>query len=344
MTKTAGPVYKPTEFRIAAEKFAADLGLGVAYAPEEEICFSSTATNRPGLLLAGFDTHFPVHRVQALGNAENAYLDSLAPDARRAKLERLFEKKVPCVIVSQGHGADETMKEIAAYVRKGAMAYLKQQYKVVTMKEIAARYGVALLLSDATTGAVMSDCTQYLTAALAESATIHGELLDISGIGVLIIGDTGIGKSETALELVHRGHMLVADDLVEVKRIKNKIYGYPSRTTANLLEVRGVGLIDVEAMYGVGGVLNQKRIHLVIEMEKWRDDKTYDRLGDERLTYDILGVEFERIVVPVSAGRNLAVVIEAASRNFRLRSMGRDALDELSIRLMEKNRPGAEEW
>ena len=298
--KTVGPVYKPTEFRIAAEKFAADLGLGVAYAPEEEICFSSTATNRPGLLLAGFDTHFPVHRVQALGNAENAYLDSLAPDARRAKLER--------------------------------------------MKEIAARYGVALLLSDATTGAVMSDCTQYLTAALAESATIHGELLDISGIGVLIIGDTGIGKSETALELVHRGHMLVADDLVEVKRIKNKIYGYPSRTTANLLEVRGVGLIDVEAMYGVGGVLNQKRIHLVIEMEKWRDDKTYDRLGDERLTYDILGVEFERIVVPVSAGRNLAVVIEAASRNFRLRSMGRDALDELSIRLMEKNRPGAEEW
>ena len=318
--KTVGPVYKPTEFRIAAEKFAADLGLGVAYAPEEEICFSSTATNRPGLLLAGFDTHFPVHRVQALGNAENAYLDSLAPDARRAKLERLFEKKVPCVIVSQGHGADETMKEIAA------------------------RYGVALLLSDATTGAVMSDCTQYLTAALAESAAIHGELLDISGIGVLIIGDTGIGKSETALELVHRGHMLVADDLVEVKRIKNKIYGYPSRTTANLLEVRGVGLIDVEAMYGVGGVLNQKRIHLVIEMEKWRDDKTYDRLGDERLTYDILGVEFERIVVPVSAGRNLAVVIEAASRNFRLRSMGRDALDELSIRLMEKNRPGAEEW
>lgn len=318
--KTVGPVYKPTEFRIAAEKFAADLGLGVAYAPEEEICFRSTATNRPGLLLAGFDTHFPVHRVQALGNAENAYLDSLAPDARRAKLERLFEKKVPCVIVSQGHGADETMKEIAA------------------------SYGVALLLSDATTGAVMSDCTQYLTAALAESATIHGELLDISGIGVLIIGDTGIGKSETALELVHRGHMLVADDLVEVKRIKNKIYGYPSRTTANLLEVRGVGLIDVEAMYGVGGVLNQKRIHLVIEMEKWRDDKTYDRLGDERLTYDILGVEFERIVVPVSAGRNLAVVIEAASRNFRLRSMGRDALDELSIRLMEKNRPGAEEW
>ena len=110
-------------------------------------------------------------------------------------------------------------------------------------------------------------------------------------------------------------------------------------STANLLEVRGVGLIDVEAMYGVGGVLNQKRIHLVIEMEKWDDNKSYDRLGDEALTYDILGVKFQRIVVPVSAGRNLAVVIEAASRNFRLKSMGRDALDELSLRLMEKNRP-----
>ena len=179
----------------------------------------------------------------------------------------------------------------------------------------------------------------YLTTALAAGDTIHGELLDISGIGVLLIGDSGIGKSETALELVHRGHMLVADDLVEVKRIKNKIYGYPPKRIANLLEVRGVGLIDVEAMYGVGGVLNQKRIHLVIEMEQWDDNKSYDRLGNEDLTYDILGVKFQRIVVPVSAGRNLAVVIEAASRNFRLKSMGRDALDELSYRLMEKNRP-----
>ena len=167
----------------------------------------------------------------------------------------------------------------------------------------------------------------YLTTALAASDVIHGELLDISGIGVLLIGESGIGKSETALELVHRGHMLVADDLVEVKRIKNKIYGYPPKRISNLLEVRGVGLIDVEAMYGVGGVLNQKRIHLVIEMEQWDDSKSYDRLGNENLTYDILGVKFQRVVVPVSAGRNLAVVIEAASRNFRLKSMGRDALE-----------------
>lgn len=310
---------KPVEVKISADKFAADLGLEVVWAPDEDICFRSAAVNRPGMLFAGFEPHFPANRVQALGNAETAYLDSLDRSTRAHQLERLFSKRVPCVIVSQGHAVDDETKAMASI------------------------YGVALFVSNAATAAVESDCVQYLSTALAETAVIHGELLDISGIGVLLIGETGIGKSETALELVHRGHMLVADDLVEVKRIKNKIYGYPSKVTANLLEVRGVGLINVEAMYGVGGVLNQKRIHLVIEMEKWDDNKVYDRLGDDNLTYDILGVSFQRIVVPVSAGRNLAVVIEAASRNFRLKRMGRDALDELSLRLMEKNRPSEEE-
>lgn len=302
-------------FKVSAEKFAHDLDLKIVYAPEGDLRFVSTATNRPGLLFAGFDEYFPCHRIQALGNAEMAYLNSLDEPTRLLQLDRLFSKGVPCVIVSQNYAISDDMVEMAR------------------------RYGVALFLSGDTTSTVESDAVHYLTTALAEGDTIHGELLDITGIGVLLIGESGIGKSETALELVHRGHMLVADDLVEVKRIKNKIYGYPSKLTANLLEVRGVGLIDVEAMYGVGGVLNQKRIHLVIEMEKWDDSKSYDRLGDENLTYDILGVKFQRIVVPVSAGRNLAVVIEAASRNFRLKSMGRDALDELSLRLMEKNRP-----
>ena len=278
---------RKSEEAIAPEKFAADLELEVVFAPKQDIVFRSTATNRPGLLFAGFDEFFPEHRIQILGNAEMAYLESLDSEKRAEQLERLF----------------------------------------------------SLFVSNESTSAIESDVVHYLTTALAAGDTIHGELLDISGIGVLLIGDSGIGKSETALELVHRGHMLVADDLVEVKRIKNKIYGYPPKRIANLLEVRGVGLIDVEAMYGVGGVLNQKRIHLVIEMEQWDDNKSYDRLGNEDLTYDILGVKFQRIVVPVSAGRNLAVVIEAASRNFRLKSMGRDALDELSYRLMEKNRP-----
>ena len=305
---------------ISPEKFAGDLGLHIVYAPEGDLVFRSTATNRPGLLFAGFDEYFPAHRIQALGNAEMAYLNSLGEKYREMQVDRLFSKRPPCVIVSQSRAVDEKMIAIAE------------------------KYKVALFVSGSTTSAVESDAVHYLTTALAESATIHGELLDISGIGVLIIGESGIGKSETALELVHRGHMLVADDLVEVKRIKNKIYGYPSKTTANMLEVRGVGLIDVEAMYGVGGVLNQKRIHLVIEMEKWDDNKSYDRLGNENLTYDILGITFQRIVVPVSAGRNLAVVIEAASRNFRLKSMGKDALDELSLRLMEKNRPSETDY
>ena len=306
---------RKSEEAIAPEKFAADLELEVVFAPKQDIVFRSTATNRPGLLFAGFDEFFPDHRIQILGNAEMAYLESLDSEKRAEQLERLFSKGVPCVIVTHKHPVTEDMKHVAE------------------------RHATALFVSNESTSAIESDVVHYLTTALAAGDTIHGELLDISGIGVLLIGDSGIGKSETALELVHRGHMLVADDLVEVKRIKNKIYGYPPKRIANLLEVRGVGLIDVEAMYGVGGVLNQKRIHLVIEMEQWDDNKSYDRLGNEDLTYDILGVKFQRIVVPVSAGRNLAVVIEAASRNFRLKSMGRDALDELSYRLMEKNRP-----
>lgn len=303
------------KFCISAEKFASDLELEIAFAPSDELCFVSTATNRPGLLFAGYETLFPAHRIQALGNAEMSYLDSLDESDRKTQIERLFSKRVPCVIISHNRTPSPEMLEAAG------------------------KYSVALFVSKLTTTQLESDTVHYLTTELAESAVIHGELLDISGIGVLIVGESGIGKSETALELVHRGHMLVADDLVEVKRIKNKIYGYACKNTANLLEVRGVGLIDVEAMYGVGGVLSQKRVHLVIEMEKWDANKSYDRLGDEKLTFDILGVEFKRIVVPVSAGRNLAVVIEAASRNYRLKSMGRDALDELNARIREKNRP-----
>ena len=304
-----------SEVAISVEKFAADLELETVYAPSEDIIFRSTATNRPGLLFAGFEEFFPEHRIQILGNAEMAYLESLDGGARAVQLERLFKKGVPCVIVTHKHAVTSEMADMAE------------------------RFSTPLFVSDGSTSAIESDVVHYLTTALAATDTIHGELLDISGIGVLLIGDSGIGKSETALELVHRGHMLVADDLVEVKRIKNKIYGYPPKRISNFLEVRGVGLIDVEAMYGVGGVLNQKRIHLVIEMEKWDDRKSYDRLGNEDLSYEILGVKFQRIVVPVSAGRNLAVVIEAASRNFRLKTMGKDALQELSNRLMEKNRP-----
>lgn len=306
---------RKSECFIPAAKFADDLDLRVVYAPEEDLCFRSMATNRPGLLFAGFDDYFPDQRIQILGNAEMAYLNSLSEEKRDMQLERLFSRKVPCVIVTRAARVTERMIAMAA------------------------NYRTALFVSDETTSDVDSDVVHYLTAALAASKVINGELLDISGIGVLLIGESGIGKSETALELVHRGHMLVADDVVEVRRIKNKIYGYPPCNIANLLEVRGVGLIDVEAMYGIGGVLNQKRIHLVIEMERWDDKKSYDRLGDDDLSYDILGVKFQRIVVPVSAGRNLAVVIEAASRNFRLKSMGRDPLEQLSARIMEDNRP-----
>lgn len=300
---------------VSVQKFADDLELETLYTPNEELCFVSTGTNRPGLLFAGYEEHFPAHRANILGNAEMSYLASIGDKESAIRLEKLFGYRPPCVIISRGRKPSEPMLEIAG------------------------KYEVALYSSTLSTTQIESDLTNYLATALAEEDMIHGELLDISGIGVLLIGDSGIGKSETALELVHRGHMLVADDLVEVKRIKNKIYGYPNKRTANLLEVRGVGLIDVEAMYGVGGVLAQKRIHLVIEMEQWDDQKSYDRLGDDKLTYNILGVEFDRIVIPVSAGRNLAVVIEAASRNFRLKSMGKDALDELSARIREKNRP-----
>ena len=312
---------RKSEEAIAPEKFAADLELEVVFAPKEDIVFRSTATNRPGLLFAGFDEFFPEHRIQILGNAEMAYLESLDSEKRTEQLERLFSKGVPCVIVTHKHPVTEDMKHVAEC------------------------HATPLFVSNESTSAIESDVVHYLTTALAASDTIHGELLDISGIGVLLIGDSGIGKSETALELVHRGPPRAYARRRRPRRGQaHQKQDLRLSSQAHRQSPRGAR----RRAHRRRGDVRRRRCpqpeahpprHLVIEMEQWDDNKSYDRLGNEDLTYDILGVKFQRVVVPVSAGRNLAVVIEAASRNFRLKSMGRDALDELSYRLMEKNRP-----
>ncbi len=305
--------FTKTILSINPQEFAKRLNFGVACIPDKDMVVTTETTNRPGLLLTGYDGYFPYARVQLLGNAEHSYLQSLTETERLSRYENLFSRNLPCVIYTQGVIPNEEMVKIAK------------------------QHEIPLFYTDLTTSQAEVDVSNYLSQELALSVTIHGELLDISGIGVLLVGESGIGKSETALELVHRGQMLVADDLVVAKRIKNKIYGYPHNKIQNFLELRGVGLIDVEAMYGVGSVLCQKKIQLVIEMQRWQQGKAYDRLGDEKLTYDILGKQLPKLIIPVSAGRNLAVVIEAATRNYRLKEMGRDALTLLKNRMNNPN-------
>ena len=287
---------------VSSDDFAKDNGLKVFYAEQDaKIRLQTVTVNRPGLLLAGFEDYFASSRVQVVGSAEIAYLKSLGQDDAVKRVDVFLSKQIPCVVMTRGFSPDEVFLAIA------------RKYKCPI-------YG-----TEKSTSEFVNDLVHYLNEQLCEQIDIHGELLDISGIGVLITGENGIGKSETALELVHRGHMLVADDRVIVKNIKNRLMGSAPKTIRNLLEVRGVGIINVEDMYGISGVLEEKQIGLNVELVKWTDK--VERLGDETAHVEILGVRIPKISIPVIAGRNLAIVIEAATKNMCLKSLGKDPLD-----------------
>ncbi len=293
---------------VLPKDFAKINNLELLWADEtQKICFKSALVNRPGLVFAGFDDYFASQRVQVIGNAEFAYLNSLEENTLLERIENFGKKGIPCVIVCRGI---ETPKSVL---------------------EIAQKCKCPIFASNQPTSHVVSKLTRYLDELLAKSTNIHGVLLDISGVGVLISGKSGIGKSETALELVHRGHMLVADDVVQVKKIKGALIGRANEKIKNLLEVRGVGIINVEDIYGIGAVLDEKMIDFVVEFVPWTNE--VDRLGNANLTENILDVEIPKIVVPVTAGRNLAIVIEAATKNLRLKRVGRDASDLLLKRM-----------
>ncbi len=291
---------------VSLTDFAKDCGVDLVQGNKSGEMFLTTVNiNRPGLLLAGFEDYFGEKRIQVMGNAEYYYLLSCTKEDRYKKIESLFERKIPCIILSTNI---EPLEEVL---------------------EIASKYDIPIFKSNKLTSQLVNDLVTYLNRKLAPFTTIHGVLLEVSGIGVLITGHSGMGKSETAMELIHRGHRLIADDNVIAKRIQDEIIGTSPDNIMHFMEIRGVGIIDVRSMFGVGSVLREKSIDLVIELQAWEKDIEYDRLGIVSQFEDILGLEIPKLTMPVMPGRNLAIVVEVAARNERLKKLGFNAVEQL---------------
>ncbi|HOQ17234.1 MAG TPA: HPr(Ser) kinase/phosphatase [Defluviitaleaceae bacterium] len=278
----------------------------------EHITISQTDVNRPALQLAGFFDYFDSERVQIIGKVEYTYLSKIDEELRRQTLERLFSFKIPCLIMCRN---------------------LRPFPEMITY---ANEYQVPILLTEETTSEFMAELIRWLKVELAPRITIHGVLVDIFGEGVLIMGESGVGKSEAALELIKRGHRLVADDVVEIKKVSNQtLIGSCPKVIRHFIELRGIGVVDVKRLYGVGAVKDVHNIDLVIKMELWDDQKEYDRLGLSEEYIEFLGNKVVCNSIPVRPGRNLAIICETAAVNHRQKKMGYNAAEELNNRIME---------
>lgn len=279
--------------------------------------FVSSDQNRPGLQFSGHFMHFANDRMQIIGRAEMTYLDTLDKDTRRARLVEYFSYEMPCIIICRDMGCPDDMAALAR--ERGVPIYGSSMYTT--------RFEYSAIL--------------FLNRMLAKRETIHGVLIDVHGVGVLLTGDSGVGKSEAALELIKRGHQLVADDVVDVMRVSDmRLIGESPEMVRYFMEIRGIGIIDIRAMFGIGSVITTKSIDVVIHLEHWVKERSYDRLGLVEETTEILDVKIPYILLPVKPGRNLAIVIEVASRNFQLRRLGYNAAETLDNRLMEIARGG----
>ena len=289
---------------------------------ERSLQISVADVCRPGIQFAGYFEVFANARPQVIGKTEMAYLMSLPEDVRRERLERYFSYQIPCIIIARGMDCPEEL--------------LAQ----------AQAHEVPLYRTKAETSAFTSKAITYLAEVLAPRVTQHGVLVDVFGVGVLITGESGVGKSECALELIKRGHLLVADDVVDIARVGHKLRGESPEIVRDFMELRGIGIVDIKLIFGIGAVMRRKTIDMVIHLEFWTPGKDYDRLGNKEQTMDILGIPVPLINVPVRSGRNLAMIVEIAARNWRLKNEGYNAVTELDRRLGEmygvKNPRGGE--
>lgn len=297
-----------TKYTVTLQKMIDDLSLTVLYTPTSpsELYVTSQDVNRPGLELAGFDDYYDPERLQFLGLAETEYIKCLEHDAAVASAERLVSKKPPALIITRGIDCAPILMESAQ------------------------RHGVPVLSAAGSTSDAMSATISYLGVELAPRITRHGVLVEVYGEGVLILGDSGVGKSETALELIKRGHRLIADDAVEIRRVSNKsLVGAAPDNIRHFIELRGVGILNARRLFGMGAVKLTEKIDMVVQLEAWDSDKVYDRLGLESEYTEILGISVPITVVPVKPGRNLSIIIEAAAMNNRQKKMGYNAAREL---------------
>lgn len=296
------------KYTVSLEKIIKDHKFEVAFMPKaaSDIYVSTSDVNRPGLILCGFEEYFDPERIQFIGLTEIEYLRSLPGDEGDRKFENFFSKKPVCVIITRGLDFPERCLEFAK------------------------KYEVPVLLTLDQTSRCMSTIIAYLNVELAPRVTRHGVLLEVSGEGVLILGDSGVGKSETALELIKRGHRLIADDAVEIRRVSEKtLVGSAPDNIRHYIELRGVGIINARRIFGMGAVKMTEKIDMVVQLELWDSTKIYDRLGLDDEKMNILGVEVPVTTVPVKPGRNLSIIIEAAAMNNRQKKMGYNAAREL---------------
>ena len=266
--------------------------------------------NRPALQLTGFFDHFDKDRVQIIGYVEQAYLDKLTPERRHEVYDALISSQIPCLLFSRGMKPEEDVLELCNH------------------------YGVPCMVSEKTTSDLMAEVIRWLNVKLAPMISIHGVLVDVFGEGVLIMGESGIGKSEAALELIKRGHRLVSDDVVEIRRVSDEtIIGSAPDITRHFIELRGIGIIDVKTLFGVESVKDSQAIDMVIKLEEWDREKEYDRLGMEDQYTEFLGNKVVCHSIPIRPGRNLAIIVESAAVNYRQKKMGYNAARELYNRV-----------
>ncbi len=300
-------------FTVALSKIINEFKLEAIYLPEKEVLIDSADVNRPGLQIVGFYDYFDSSRIQILGKVENSYLEDMDSAERYAHLKNFFQKKVPAIIVARG---------IPIFSE---------------MLELAKEYDTPVLRTNIATSAFMSALIAFLNVELAPRITRHGVLVEVYGEGILILGESGVGKSEAAVELMKRGHRLVADDAVEIKKVSSKaLVGSAPEIIRHFIEIRGIGIVDVKKIFGMGAVKDTEKIDLVIHLETWQKGKQYDRLGLLDEYTNILGLDIPSLTIPVRPGRNLAIIFEVAAMNNRQRRMGYNAAEELNKRVMEQ--------
>ncbi len=299
-------------FTVTLAKIIEELNLDVIYCPSDpaEVIISTADINRPGLQLSGFFDFYDNNRIQLLGKSELSFLETFDEKKRMAAMEAFLATKPSVLIISRGL---TPFKEIV---------------------DAAQEYKVPLLSTNESTSAFSSSLVSFLNVELAPRVTRHGVLVEVYGEGILLLGDSGVGKSETAVELIKRGHRLIADDAVEIRRVSSKtLVGSSPENIRHFLELRGIGIINARRLFGMGAVKVTEKIDMVIQMEHWDQNKVYDRMGMENNYIEILGLQIASYTIPVKPGRNLAIIIEVAAMNNRQKKMGYNAAQELLDKL-----------
>lgn len=300
-------------FTVKLSRIIEEFKLEEVYTPQRDILIETADVNRPGLPIAGFFDYFDPKRIQIFGMVEKTYLEDFPSEEKRSKIDAFFQRGIPVLIITRGM---DVFPEIL---------------------EVAEKYKVNILRTQLSTSSFMSAIIAFLNVELAPRITRHGVLVEVYGEGVLILGESGVGKSETAVELMKRGHRLVADDAVEIKRVSSKaLVGSAPEVIRHFIEMRGIGIVDVKKIFGMGAVKDTEKIDLIIHIEPWQRDKQYDRLGLTDNYTNILGIDIPSLTIPVRPGRNLAVIFEIAAMNNRQRRMGYNAAEELNNRLISQ--------